>query len=360
MEPDGGMDGGGGGGGSIAALCADFEAALCDYYFRCGYIQNKANCAAVLGFGEGDCAAEEQAAINDGRAKLNSSAGQACMTFFSTTASCDAFDFEQNADCAATFQGTVATSGSCFTNEECAPSDYCSDSSAACPGQCIPRKAAGQMATESGECQAGLTLYNGKCSVRVPAGGNCGPISPSTNTQDCAVGNYCNSNNLVCEQKKVQGETCSESAECGGGLRCGNGTCGPYVSSGGTCSFQTSLFCKLDLSCDLSSFAAPGTCVDRKATGGACLFDFDCKPDLYCEGENTGMNPPTKGTCIAQKAPGATCTDSAECANGVCRNNVCVAKLQRGAACTAADACAGSMACHSGKCEVDACVDPTP
>ncbi|MGA9521763.1 MAG: hypothetical protein WBV82_09875, partial [Myxococcaceae bacterium] len=189
--------------------------------------------------------------------------------------SCDtrAVSVTDVASCAAALRGTQVAGERCLSWLECAASDFCDDS-ATCPGICTPRFGLGEPAPSAAMCQVGLRLASDStCQPFAEVGESCG------DKWDCAADLYCAQG--TCAPLKLEGAHCTSSLECSVYLFCGNGgTCQQHPVLGEPCIG----LCKFDFSCDSNTYAGPGTCAARNATGGACWTWLDCVDGLDCHG----------------------------------------------------------------------------
>ena len=173
----------------VADLCRDLPGAVCAYWVRCGRAQDEASCVEVLinrGGALADCGRDQSAAIKDSRLTEDPIHARRCVASLRTTYLCSRDDVATaNADCAAVFTGKVAASQTCYVDEECGDTGYCTGTGSSCPGQCTARQLASTSASRDRQCNAGLYVYNGFCVAPVSANGACGPVLPSFSRQRC-------------------------------------------------------------------------------------------------------------------------------------------------------------------------------
>jgi hypothetical protein len=362
---------------SVADLCRDLPGAVCAYYVRCGRAQDEASCVDVLLNRAGalaDCGRDQSAAVKDGRLTQDPIHSRRCVAALRSTYVCSRDDVvTANADCAATFTGTVALSQTCYVDEECGDAAWCTGTGTSCPGQCLARQVASTSASRDRQCNAGLYVYNGVCVAPVSANGACGPVLPSVSRQRCVSGYSCDANN-VCSALKAEGQTCSGEVDCSGVLVCSNGTCAKAGAIGDTCNIgilgQPNIPCRSDLYCDVNAIGTPGVCKVLEPAGNPCFLTTQCKPGAWCQGAVL-VGIPAKGTCQAQKGATNTCSANEQCTPGLfCDGSGhCVDRKALGTACLPSLAnecngdslqCASGLCCQAAQCKPAACHDPTP
>lgn len=362
---------------SVADLCNDLPNALCNYYLRCGRVQSQAECIDLVNNRQhtlDGCGRDQSAAVKDGRLTADPVNERRCVAGIKNTAMCSRDDVRTLVpECGTAFTGTVATSMSCYVDEECGNAGYCTGTGSSCPGQCQPRLAASASATRDRQCVEGLYVYNGTCVAPVSANGACGFQLPSLSKQRCVSGFFCDNNN-VCSMLKPSGQTCSNESDCANVLVCSNGTCAEPGSAGATCNIgilgQPNIPCKADLYCDVTALGTPGVCKVLEPAGGRCFTTAGCKPGTFCRGAQL-IGTPTKGTCTNEAAAGGTCGATEECTHPLyCDNSGhCVARKTLGTTCQGnlANECSGNsrecdvgLCCQAGQCRPTTCQDPTP
>lgn len=84
-----------------------------------------------------------------------------------------------------------------------------------------------------------------------------------------------------------------------------------------------------EYACLPMSLLGDWTCAPKSASGGNCVTDDNCKPDLYCRNPNMQL----LGKCAAKLALGATCTSGTECSSLYCKTGKCVDAEQQVAFC---------------------------
>jgi hypothetical protein len=112
--------------------------AFCNYYVRCGLLDDLALCRTLDLDVELD--AEVIAAVNEGSVLYDEAAAGACLGVFGGL-SCaeESLDRAESTACDQVFTGTVADGGACFIDEQCI-SQQCSIPScpdACCQGTCV-------------------------------------------------------------------------------------------------------------------------------------------------------------------------------------------------------------------------------
>ncbi len=397
-KPDGGSGGGtgGGGGGSTGGgsatyvtgqagvdvyntqVCPNVAGAMCELMIRCGQMEANASCKVWMNqyAGGAGCDPQDLVALKNERAEVDQSRVASCMSAIQTKAGCSVLSggdpTNELAECKDIVRGRVAVGGTCYTNRDCTPGNFCSSSSSTCPGTCAAYKAIGAAAQNDSECGPGNYVYDGKCAAHVALGSSCATTGSANTTQTCVGGAYCSASN-VCTAVATSGQACAggpAAIPCATGLKCvtasgsSAGTCKPLAGLQGTCA----LFnvpqpgCKYDLYCDQTSPSTAGVCKTLEPSGGACLFDISCQPGLVCQGES--MSTFTKGTCAARKTAGQTCSGtggvfSSDCVSGTYCAGTCQATKANGATCTTGAECQTGN-CPSGVCADYGCKAPAP
>jgi hypothetical protein len=390
----GGGGGGGAGGGTATAItdwrsyCQAASTVFSAFSVRCGQYTAQGGPALARQY-LSLCSAAPPPGVSDGRTRFDAARAQACLDRAQAT-SCQS---GLPSGCADILVGLVPLNGTCFESFECV-SGWC-DTSASCPGRCVPRVGLGQPVPTNGVCVDGAYEYQNVCAALVPMGQSCAPTGGSTRPRSCLDGECING---VCGPRPLDltvGQAClpNQSPECHVGLQCVGGACvalsdvnGPCDSArrckndlvcgpanacirrgalGATCG--TNQPCDERLFCNRASGASTGTCQPVRQAGESCTGFLDCDyPTLYC----TVSFGPTTGVCRVRGDVSAPCTldvGSAACREGLyCTatstspSGVCANLKSVGATCADPDECE-SRRCTSGRCAAPSfCQDPTP
>lgn len=220
--------------------------------------------------------------IEAGRIVYDAARADACFTKADSASCGDFFGtnfLDEDPDCEAAFQGTVALGGACLGDDECKdPGASCAGASGTDLGTCKAPPGEGEPCQE-GLCGPGLTCRLDvdmlKCFAPTPDGAAC------TLDIECAS-NYCDFQTGICAAPAKVGDPCSVNAGCASGY------------------------------CDV----AAGACAVKKADGAACVTGVECASGFCDDAAGAGM-------CAATKADGAPCLVSAECASGFCDAGSC-------------------------------------
>jgi hypothetical protein len=270
----------------------------CTRAVRCGEYPDKATCLAsnsrIVDLGQ------LEADVSAGKVTYDGSKAADCLSviFARGCTITEQLAPVSSQACDDTFKGTVATGGTCFSEEECV-SQSCDRSN----------------------CATALTCCAGTCNPPVTAsiasGGNCLPAGSV-----CVTGTFCKrdptGSNATCTPQVARGQPCTTLVdECVVGNICntdpvtGNGTCGKVPVEGEPCP---------DGLCDASSDAcdaATRTCVRRIAIGGACPSGSGCVRYANCDTATL--------TCVPRASKGGACTTTGDCLGSLtCTNGVCV------------------------------------
>jgi hypothetical protein len=163
-------------------------------------------------------------------------------------------------------------------------------------------------------------LYSHKLCVPLTIAGEGEPCATGASDQvvRCDRGLSCRGSPAVCARLLGEGAACKEVyGECGGALRCIEGTCQLPRAAGGACTSGNE--CASSLSCDATRVCTAGP---RLAAGQACggSMSARCADGLYCSGAGGAA-----GVCTAFTPLGAACTPGGAhcetftvCAAGVC------------------------------------------
>lgn len=357
-----GTRGGGGGdghavSGGIIESDDDFLAAMsqgyCARLFRCSesgddfmtarlLLKTPAACEAkVRALGDEPERLDLQQQLAAGTLRLDSATAAQCVAELSE---CNGPNSFNEGSCREVYEGKVAGGGDCRRSEDCGGDAYC-ESNGACPGQCHPRKAAGEPCEQSRDCahtpgsavfcdqdadkpvcrtltaapQAALgapctrRLHGSDTWIRcqdelwcaadpslaedAPQGRCQAPLQPGkpcADGDDVCVDGVCDSGTGVCVQpvlvSKV-GEACDKTK-----LQ----ICDPTLG----------LFCNTSGTCDGSGDGSEGSSC---FTGD---FQRGCAKGLYCARSGESR----QGTCSKLLAAGAACQSGAECASHSCES----------------------------------------
>lgn len=289
---------GGGDGDSIPIdqLAGRAMDVVCALEIRCGAVPDRAACDEIV-----NQRLQLEADVKAGKVIYDGRAAATCLNAYSTFG-CSAsdvalFSASRLQSCEDAVKGTVATGGSCLSDDECL-SQACDRS--ACNGTV--------------ECCAGT------CAAKIPAGGDC-----SVAEARCADELFCRRSTTdqtaICTARIGDGQPCISTDVCVAGRRCnivtgtGAGTCGAFPAHGQACPGNA-----CDSSTDVCDPASK-TCVSRIALGGDCsAFGTGCVAYANCD--------PTTKTCVARKRAGEACAATTDCLGGVvaCMDGVCVAR----------------------------------
>ena len=228
----------------------------------------------------------------------------------------DARSCTKKSDCEV---GEICQDGVCVDEPECSSDKPCADDSKRCvDGKCVskPRpeekKEDGEPCTEHDEC---LSAY---CN----ADGVCAKAPQCSDTRPCSGDKMCKDG--VCIDKNSNGSSCESHEVCKSG----------YCSEQGTCAEKPE--CSDESPCaDASKMCRDGKCVEKNSNGSSCGSHEVCKSG-YCS---------EQGTC-AEKPE---CSDENPCADAskICQDGKCVDKPE----CSDENPCAdASKICQDGKC----------
>jgi len=286
----------GGGGVPIGQLGNKVLDVLCARAARCGEYPDEATC--VANNGKLADMGQIESDVASGKVKYNGSQVATCLSMYDT-AGCTVMETENlqlPQACQTVFQGSVATGGACYNDEECVSLKCnrggCGGVTGCCAGTCDP------------------------VTVTVASGGDCVAVGTS-----CADGTYCK----------------LDASKTGG-------TCTPLIAAGQSC---TSLFgqCVSGKACVSDTTGGARTCGNLPAEGQACH-------DSICDANVDTCDTATK-TCIRKIAVGGACPAGAGCvdyASCDATTKVCVAQKAAGGACSTANDCLGTLVCSSGTC----------
>lgn len=287
--------------------------AVCEGIFECPEKQNPEVMLAFSGFSDQQsCEAflnESEAlgsgnydglveAAEDGRVTYSADEAEACLEDFDeATEECVAFekiDLSTGA-CDSVFEGDKEEGDACLISEECADGECVPQSDPdICYGACEPSDGAGE----------GESCMPGDCNA--DEGLSC---SSAQGDGEC-----------VANQSIGEGEACSQTIQCEGGLHCMEQECTqPDAPSedGDACGFGDNsevcaggLTCQ-DLTIDQQTGSVEGVCGSPLQEGDACLAPSECERGLFCEGADfeTGQ----EGECAPITEVGAACGNDEEC-----------------------------------------------
>jgi hypothetical protein len=289
--------GDGGGSVPIGDLGSRVLDVLCARAARCGEYPDKATC--VANNGKMSDMGQVESDVASGKVKYNGSQVATCLSVYDTIG-CTVMETQNlhmPQSCQTVFQGTVATGGACYNDEECVSLNCnrggCGGVTGCCAGTCDP------------------------VTVTVASGGDC--VAAGTT---CADGTYCKldstSTGATCTPRIAAGQSCTSLfGQCVAGKACtsdtmgGTRTCGNLPAEGQACP---------DNICDANADACDrttNTCTRKIAIGGACPSGAGCVDYATCDA--------TTKVCVAQKAAGGTCSTATDCLGSlVCTTGTCV------------------------------------
>lgn len=246
----------------------------------------------------------------------------------------------------------------CYSNDDCAPTEYCKIVPPACAGVCAPLHKPGEECGIDGIlCVPGAVCTNGAtCHVPVEA-----KLNESCHYDFCGLGLYCDGyqSGKTCYAKADVGGPCQYDPACLGGLMCdpSHACAVPYPDGASCFTVASTAQCKPGSICaqvvDLAG-ATTQTCLATKSSGAACTSHTQCTGGgQHCKGltQTSGSS----GVCASLPAVGSTCLDAAATwgvvpvclAPGFCLNNVCTAPGTSGSACDGNTPCAAGLKCAS-------------
>ena len=222
---------------------------------------------------------------------------------------CDAFDNSAPpAACDEAMAGTVAPTGSCFIDEECAGDAFCNDG-ISCPGTCEAHLPLNADCSMGGRCGGSADCFNGVCTA------------PAQLNQPCGGRDH---------------PYCGSGLDCEGGMDGLPGTCiarpAPTLAAlDAACNPENSQFCQSGLSCVVTGLEGGEVpiwaCKAAVASGAACNFGVpdQCPAAEFCSGQFSPTN--VQGTCTILPGENQPCADSMGgegCAPGmVCNDGIC-------------------------------------
>lgn len=357
-EPPAGQAGSGGDSPSeVTSVDGFFEqeaARLCERIFRCFepdddfmslrfLFETRETCESEVARATAHSggARDLRAQFAAGSLRLEPAAAQACLDSLSRCGKSSGF---AEAECDEVFEGNTQLGDGCWRDAECAGDAYCQVDQA-CPGQCRPRKAAGEACTRRAECAqqdgALVTCYPNPNAISqcrqvslapaVGLGASCtrstdlDPIVPCTDELWCAPDAPDDPSGVGHCAKPIAGEgACSDRNDVCliGFCDVASGKCRKYEllsQAGQACGDEQLLFCNPLLGLKCSDDDAGGVCLAQGdgSQGSECFsgdFQRGCSVGLYCS-HTDGV--PT-GTCVEALPAGAPCTSSASCESGQC------------------------------------------
>jgi hypothetical protein len=256
--------------------CDRYAEIACDYAQRCDCLMGATveMCRTVM---HGECAAEIETPVTDGRSTYDADAGGACLNGIRSVLSTCAMNVEAYPGaCDEVLVGTRPAGGSCDGDSDCLPGLECYDAA------CIDPPGAGEACVDGTYCPGDLFCDAGNvCHVLRGRGQPC-----PEGDQACADGLFCDDRTTTCEPLLGSGETCM-----GFGGQCADGQ-----------------YCSL----------ATGNCTPIPGDGGDCVdSNGDCADGLYCDAVGR--------VCRPLLADGRPCTDDAQCRSDNCTSDVCTA-----------------------------------
>ncbi len=294
-----------------------------------------------------------------------------------------------------------ACKGTCATNADCAPGDFCKGTAcvaklaqgAACSAaaECVSNHCADGVCCDSdcnGTCQACTKALKG-----AGADGTCGNAGagadphgdcPDAGQASCGYDGACNGAGLCryyaagtscgatqCTGNLVKGQICNGLGACG--LDPNGVDCAPYACAGGTCKSG----CAGDGDCVTGNWCSQGACVPKLGGGAVCSAGTQCATghcvdgvccDVACSGTCQACSKALKGAgadgvcghAAIGTDPRSDCADfgAATCGqNGLCDGNGACQKYASGTSCGATQ-CAGNLVkgqiCNGlGSCSLD-------
>jgi Dickkopf N-terminal cysteine-rich region len=304
---------------ALSDLDKELVNATCDYYVRCGIVQDHKTCVSFA-TATPAALAQARADVDSGALHYDESAAADCIDAIAGQ-SCNPGDQDRRVEpgaCNDTFKGNRKDGEACFDSGECA-SRRCTlpqtCTMACCIGSCtaLPAPAAiGQSCTNGVPCVDGAycnttggTTTGPVCAALLGAGVQC------QNDAQCTWGLQCMGGS--CQKPPAVGAGCI-AGDCGvDGHVCaeGSSTCEKLLFEGAICDPANNL-CAAYLTCDTTA----RKCVAGPAVGQPCPTGV-CGPGGFCKLDLTGS------VCTAPQANGQTCTGNRECASGACAQGKC-------------------------------------
>ena len=294
---------------------AEYTAAACRYWARCGVVGSEAECIYIYSWHPDP---DLLAAIDAGVITWHFDAASAYRDWVDRLG-CDPTDAEHRRDLwYGVYTGTKHDGEPCAFGEECISQECWQESSncrdACCIGYC------------TGDSRPPLGRIGDRCRY-----------------SGCAKG-YCKDS--LCVPLLAEGAACTYEDLCDVGLTCHADTCQRLPGPGEPC---------IDECRDIGQICgrASSRCENGRVLGEACIGPSDCSPIYQCylskDGNSYRCQPPTLGdscfarcalpytcdwsggfTCVLPKADGSKCRFGVECASGscdglgLCTSEVCI------------------------------------
>lgn len=379
----GGSSGTGGGGGIIIVdglplknACATLNARRCDYFARCGLIEDTDD-------GKRDCAAWLLATwcgptlwparVEVGTLLYDAKVAQQCADAWSSgnpPRRCDLYE-ELPGVCTRFIAPNVAPLRACYDGySECTEGTVCRG--AACPRTCQALGAVGDTCQNDGDCRP---LLYCKRTVQVTGAGTCtsfgainnvcGPeepcgaglvcagnkcVAPPTAGSPCATGGICDDTSWcqfgadggTCSTKEGSGAPCTDDVQCMPGHLCQPGSggaaaeCTPRVIGAlpSVCSDRQT--CPPGTTCVGATATTLGYCEQPLTPGAPCIASDDCRKDLACASADGGFAM----TCVTRQRNGGSCVLDRDCQMlSRCIGGVCTRLPVTGQSCAQEGAC---------------------
>jgi hypothetical protein len=203
-----------------------------------------------------------------------------------------------------------------------------------CPGALTPGLGEGQRCSSSVECRGGLACEGASGSTS--CGGVCTPSSAPVVGRPCVRYDDCasaRSSALWCDPT--------------------SGTCAPGVDAGAACGLTSAglVACASGLWCDAASAGASGTCRPPGGAGAPCNALGGCESPFHCVGYAPAAPDAGNGSCSPPSDAGAACELNNDCATGlICAGGACGPPLNVGERCSSNDYCRAGLTCATEKC----------
>ena len=203
---------------------------------------------------------------------------RACLTALAQ-ASCDTVFLDLPVPECASVPGKRTTGASCYSNGQCANLNCVTTSSSATCGTCKAGKTRGGSCTQTADCEGGLRCVNYACGDLGLVGASCGTSNDCVGQLMCVSGK--------CAAPLAVGQACTSTAACGLEASCLAGICqqDPQVALGASCGARSDG--------SYAQCAGEGIC-----SGGRCV------------------TPPSVGQSCSTSGP--SCTELGRCTAGVC------------------------------------------
>jgi hypothetical protein len=226
--------------------------------------------------------------------------------------------------------GIVPAGGSCYDiadtlddGVDCRRGNFCTATSATCPGVCVARVLVGGACTDR-ECVDNADCLEQVCQARIARGQPCRPGSSAGTTGGVAPGSalcesqydYCERSSSTCQPRKAEG-ACASRSECLPTHYCAKGSGG----STGECTLNAKIGepCVVgQWQCESYSFCDPQSnlCRIDGGMGDMCGYTADTAPREVADCINSwcALVPGhLSGTCQSFRALGETCAADDEC-----------------------------------------------